>query len=493
MYRKRQNNQMSMFQEPVNFSGVKLNPQNRWIKMSQLIPWDVIEERYSKNFEKSKTGNPAKPARMALGAHIIKEKLQLSDEETVEAILESPYLQFFIGLKQFTHKEPFESSTMCWFRKRLTPEMLSEVNDYIIGRKVAEEKKDDDHDNPSGRGSSDKPTEEPVTPENKGTLILDATCAPADISFPTDVALLNDGREKLEEIIDTLHGAGITDGKKSRTYRKKARKQYLRFARNRKPQKKDIRKAVKNQLSYVRRDLMHIGKLLSKGGESYLTEKQKDYLATISTLYEQQKQMYKNKSHTVEKRIVSIHQPWVRPIVRGKTSAPVEFGSKISISMLDGYARIEHLDWEAYNESTTLIETVERYFDQTGNYPERVLADKIYRTRENLKYCETKGIRMNGPKLGRPPKDKELYRQQCRLEQSEAGERNAVEGKFGEGKRAYNLGRIKMRLQGTSEAGIHLVFLVMNLEKRLRAFLRLFWDAIYWSWVKQFGCEHSLV
>jgi hypothetical protein len=93
---------------------------------------------------------------------------------------------------------------------------------------------------------------------------------------------------------------------------------------------------------------------------------------------------------------------------------------------------------------------------------------------------------MNGPKLGRPPKDKELYRQQCRLEQSEAGERNAVEGKFGEGKRAYNLGRIKMRLQGTSEAGIHLVFLVMNLEKRLRAFLRLFWDAIYWSWVKQF-------
>ena len=92
--------------------------------MSRLIPWDIFEEKYSKNFEGSKTGKPAKPARMALGAHIIKEKLKLSDEETVEAILESPYLQYFIGLNQFTHKEPFDSSTLCWFRKRLTSEML---------------------------------------------------------------------------------------------------------------------------------------------------------------------------------------------------------------------------------------------------------------------------------------------------------------------------------------------------------------------------------
>lgn len=486
MYRKWQKNQTTMFQEPLNFSGVSLDSKNRWIQMSKLIPWDVFEEKYSKNFEQSKTGKPAKPARMALGAHIIKEKLKISDEETVEAILESPYLQYFIGLNQFTHKEPFDPSTMCWFRKRLTVEMLSEVNDYISGRKVVQEKKDVDQGNPPGRGSSgNQEKEKPAKQENKGTLILDATCAPADISFPTDVALLNESREKLEEIIDTLHKVGITEiKKKPRTYREKARKQYLRFARNRKPKKKDIRKAVKSQLSYVKRDLMHIDKLLFRGGEHHLPEKQKEYLATIKTLYGQQKQMYQTKSHTVEKRIVSIHQPWVRPIVRGKASAAVEFGSKISISMLDGYATIERLAWEAYNESTTLIETVERYFEQTGNYPERVLADKIYRTRENLRYCETNGIRINGPKLGRPTKDKNLYRQQCKSEQLEAGERNAVEGKFGEGKRSYNLGRIKMRLQGTSEAGIHLVFLVMNLEKRLRAFLRLFWEAMYWSWLR---------
>jgi IS5 family transposase len=78
---------------------------------------------------------------------------------------------------------------------------------------------------------------------------------------------------------------------------------------------------------------------------------------------------------------------------------------------------------------------------------------------------------MNGPKLGRPPKDKKAYRLQCLLEKSEAGERNAVEGKFGEGKRAYGLNRIFTRRQDTSETSIHLVFLVMNMEKRLRSLL----------------------
>lgn len=490
MYRMGLRNQIVMFKEPTDFSGVSLNSENRWIQMSKLIPWDIFEEKYSKNFEGSKTGKPAKPARMALGAHIIKEKLKLSDEETVAAILESPYLQYFIGLNQFTHKEPFDSSTMCWFRKRLSSEMLTELNDYIIGRKTAKEKKDDDDGTPPGGSGNSKQADgaaESAKQKNKGTIILDATCTPADITFPTDVALLNEGREKLEGIIDTLHKAGVTEGKKKpRTYRKKARKQYLRFARNRKPKKKAIRQAVKVQLNYVRRDLKHIDKLISMGGESHLAEKEKQYLKTIRTLYEQQEQMYKAKTHTVDKRIVSIHQPWVRPIVRGKASASVEFGAKISISMLDGYARIERLDWEAYNESVTLIETVDRYFEQTGYYPERVLADKIYRTRENLRYCEANGIRMNGPKLGRPPKDKQLYHQQCKLEQREAGERNAVEGKFGEGKQTYNLGRIKMRLQGTSETGIHLVFLVMNLEKRLRAFLRLFLESLYWGWLSPY-------
>ena len=140
-----------------------------------------------------------------------------------------------------------------------------------------------------------------------------------------------------------------------------------------------------------------------------------------------------------------------------------------SVSVVEGYTRIEHLSWDAYNESTTLQDTVERYKEQTGFYPQRILADKIYRTRDNLKYCAKNGIRMSGPKLGRPPKDKTLYAQQCRDERLEAGERNEVEGKFGTGKRCYGMDRLTSRLQNTCETQIHMIVLTMNLWKKMKS------------------------
>ena len=113
--------------------------------------------------------------------------------------------------------------------------------------------------------------------------------------------------------------------------------------------------------------------------------------------------MYENKVHSVENRIVSITQPWIRPIVRGKTKAPVEFGTKFDLSVDDnGLGRIEKISYDAYNESTVLIEAVERFRERTGHYPERLLADQIYRTRDNRNFCKTHGIRLSDSKLGRP-------------------------------------------------------------------------------------------
>ncbi|HZK61051.1 MAG TPA: transposase [Anaerovoracaceae bacterium] len=168
---------------------------------------------------------------------------------------------------------------------------------------------------------------------------------------------------------------------------------------------------------------------------------------------------------------MSISQSWVRPIVRGKANAPVEFGAKVSISIIDGFAAINRLSWDAYNEGSTLQETARRYSFDTGFYPERILVDNIYKTRNNLVYCKKNSINMNGPKLGRSPKEKQVYRTQCLQEKMESGERNAVESKFGEDKRTYGLGRIYAKLKETSETSIHLTFIVMNLGKRLHVFL----------------------
>jgi IS5 family transposase len=141
--------------------------------------------------------------------------------------------------------------------------------------------------------------------------------------------------------------------------------------------------------------------------------------------------------------------------------------------VVDGFALVEKLDWDSYNEGITLQESIENYRKRFGYYPEAILADKIYRNRENLNHCKKLGIRLSGP-MG--PPSKEDQRGSKRLEKSDASERNAVEGKFGECKRRYGLGLIRARLQDTSETVISLQFLIMNLEQKLRVlFCRFLW------------------
>jgi IS5 family transposase len=433
---------------------------------------------------------------MALGALIIKEKLSLSDRETVEQITKNPYLQYFIGLRKYQAQPPFDPSLMVHFRKRFGSETLKDINEEIGrgGRKAKEQKNDDDNKpeppSPSGgskptKKESDKPKRKDssfeVYPANKGKLILDATCAPADIRYPTDLSLLNEAREKLDNIIDILHKNLGKPGKRPRTYRQIARKAYLNVVHNRKSGMKAIRKAVGKQLRYVRRNLGAIDRLLAVASDNHgLNHKHQEILRAIRKLYEQQRYMYNHRTHKINDRIVSISQPHVRPIVRGKAAANVEFGAKVAISMVDGYACIEQLSWDAFNEGVTLQESVENYRQKYGYYPETVLADKIYRNRENLRYCERYNIRLSGPKPGRPLVDKLKKKVQKRLERQDASERNAVEGKFGEGKRRFGLARIMARLKETAESVIYLQFLVMNLEHRLRVLLSSFLRLMFW-------------
>lgn len=463
----------------------KLDQENRWVKKSNLLPWQRIEERYAALFA-SETGNVAKPVRMAVGALIIKQETGLSDEGVLQAIVENPYMQFFIGLREFTTKAPFAATSMVYFRKRLGGEVMKEINEMTFAPSQAEKiGDDDDNDDASGDGqggSGDAAQGAGDGRENEGFLLLDATCAPADITYPTDVELLSEAREKLEDIIDTLHPyTGVKS--KPRTYRNRARQDYLSFVKKRKKGKKEIRKAIRKQLGYVRRNLAHVDRMLEKTGESVLARRQMKWLETIRTLYRQQEEMYQTRTHRVADRIVSIAQPHVRPIVRGKKSADVEFGAKVSISLVDGYAFVDKIGWDNYSESTLLKEVVERYAQQHGHYPEAVLADKLYRNRENLQYCKELGIRLSGPRLGRPPKDtpKDPYARK------DSSMRNAVEGKFGEEKTCYGLGRIFARLQETSECVIHMASFVANLNHRLRVLFVRFFRGCLGGWFLVFG------
>ena len=128
------------------------------------------------------------------------------------------------------------------------------------------------------------------------------------------------------------------DGKKPRTYRKRAHKDYLRCSRSRKHSTKKTREAIRKQLNYLKRDLEAIDAKLSSGKQ--LSERQTERLNTLRRVYEQQKYMYDNKVHSVPERIVSVSQPFIRPIVRGKAGKSVEFGTKLDISVVNGWTRL---------------------------------------------------------------------------------------------------------------------------------------------------------
>ena len=213
-------------------------------------------------------------------------------------------------------------------------------------------------------------------------------------------------------------------------------------------------------MCYLRRDLCAIDHKLSLG--KTLTARQTERLNTIRTIYEQQKYMYDHHTHSVPDRIVSVSQPFVRPIVRGKAGKPVEFGAKLDISVVDGWTRLEYCSFDAYNEAGNLKMIVERFRKREGHYPSPILADKIYRNRENLSFCKEHGIRLPGPALGRPKKGGARNKaQDCQDE----CERVEVERRFSLAKRKCGLGLVTAKLWETEAHAIATSILVLNLRK----------------------------
>jgi transposase, IS5 family len=445
--------------------GGKLASDNRWVMMAQLIPWSEFETEYAQNFDQS-MGAPAKSFRMALGALIIKEKLGTSDRETVEQIRENPYLQYFIGLSSYSNQLPFDASLLVHFRKRISVNLVNKVNQKMVKtiREATSTKSKSNKKEPS------EPGEKP----NQGKLLLDATCASADITYPTDIGILDRARMQTEKIVDILYES-IKNlcPKKPRTYRKKARKDYLAIAKQRRPTQGTKRTAIKKQLQYLKRNLAHIEKLIKLGSPLDNLSKQQDKLLLVcQEVYRQQSWMYQNKTNRIDDRIVSLTQPHVRPIVRGKAGKATEFGAKLSASSCDGYIFLDRISWDNFNESGDLVAQVEAFKEFTGHYPESVHVDQIYRTLSNRAWCKEKGIRMSGPPLGRRPAQVSKATKKQAKEDEKA--RQAIEGKFGQAKRKFNLDRVMAKLDNTSQTVVAIAFLVMNLVAGLRKLLWLF-------------------
>ena len=334
------------------------------------------------------------PARVALGALIIKERLGLTDRETVETIRENPYLQYFIGLEEFTEKRPFDPSLMVEFRKRFGVDGMQQISQAIAIASVERQDNSDDepaastensdapeNDNeppgsascgsandvasPTDESQDSQPTTDvpPGSTLNQGRLISDATCAPADIRYPTDISLLNEAREKTELIIDRLHRPRIGKFKRPRTYRQKARLRFLSFTKRKKPSGKQVRAARRQQLGYLGRNLRVISRLLGEPDSlslQCLGKRLYQALLVSHEVYRQQMEMHQSHSVRVDDRIISISQPHVRPIKRGKAGRDTEFGAKLTLSLVNGFSFVDRLSWDSYNEGQDLVGQIEK-------------------------------------------------------------------------------------------------------------------------------------
>ncbi len=425
-----------------------LDPKNRWIRLSLITPWDDLVKEYTKSLN-PRHGTPGLHPRVAVGSLIVKHKLNLSDEETIRTIQENIFIQYFLGLDRY-HPEPlFHPSVFVDLRKRMGVTNYDNVTKKIIQFARSEELKE------KGKG-------EKRVKKNWGILQLDATIADQYIKYPTDLDLLNDSREWSEELIDVIFEASMLE-KKPRTYRRVARKDFLNVAKKKNKNAREVRNAIRKQLNYLRRNLGHIDNMLDmfEQGAFPLNRKQHRYLLVIQEVYRQQDYMYRNHTHQCEHRIVSIHQPHVRPMVRGKAGAKVEFGSKTGVSLNCGYARVNKLSWDAYNECNDVEAQVEAYKEIHGHYPEILLVDNIYLTRKNRKWLEERGIQIVNKPLGRPKKETSYEKSKKKKLKNK---RNQIEGKFGEGKNGNSLNKVRARLQDTSESWVAGIFFVMNLN-----------------------------
>ncbi|MCK4852276.1 MAG: IS5 family transposase [Candidatus Omnitrophica bacterium] len=437
MYRSKDRRTQSLFPELFPFGG-KLDENNRWLRIAELIPWEELEEEYAKHF--SDRGRPAKDAQLVIGLLLLKHMTVLSDVGIVEAVQENPYMQAFCGFEKFVTGEMLDPSTLTKQRERLGLEFFKtlEAKTYkvLIDRKIIRAK----------------------------GMLVDATVFPENIKYPNDVGLLNDVREWLVRNIKKL---GKITGKQYRTYSRTARKDYLDYSKKKKKTKKTINKAKKKMLQYVRRNLKQIHEVIEivKACGQRVKENILARIPVAERIYAQQLEMYKQKTHRVADRIVSFHRPYVRPIKRGKSGKSTEFGGKGALSHVDGFLFLDHFEHSAFPEDKLTMEQVKAYKQKFGKLPPYMAADRKYGTRENRKDLEEEEIRASFRPLGRRPKGENRADRWFKAKQKE---RNRIEGSFGHGKQHCGMDRVKYSGEHGSEMWIRGCLLAMNLQTAAR-------------------------
>jgi hypothetical protein len=275
------------------------------------------------------------------------------------------------------------------------------------------------------------------------TLLMDATCFESYLRYPTDVKLLFECCQWLNGqllcLCTHLSRARPRNGFKAQ------QQQYFAYARQRKKTYRQTLKRRRSLLQLLEKLAGQFQQLLNANQVNWLNEKTYQRLKLIRTVAQQQRSLLSRPSLSLPGRILSLHKPYVRAIVRGKETKPVEFGAKVHLTLSAGLCWVEHLSFDAFHEGKRLKASVYKHQNVFGTC-RFVGADRIYATNENRRFVSGNNIQTNFAKKGPVPVSGQQKQVQVLIHKARASQ---MEGVFGNQKNHYLLHKIKARTQPT--------------------------------------------
>lgn len=398
---------------------IPLDPNNELVSMEKLIPWNEIIELIFAKYSSNK-GRPSKSIRMMLALEILKRKYGLSDEDVVERFKSDITFQYFCGFNSFVSEKDFpDASSMTIFRGRLDKELLEKIENVVVGRLIKH-----------------------VPKKRRHSIITDSTCLPANITYPTDTKLLSRVYEKLLKVGKEI-GMKVIRGKRKI-------KAFIRgFNLKRIKTKKEITSARKK---LVRATKGLLKKIRNKVGQVTNT-----ILETAQKIIEQQNARNQGKTNIIENRIVSFHEPDVRPIKRGKDGNKCEFGKKLGLSVIgEGLLVRTKIDNNNFDDRELIQATIEKHNRVTGRNPTEIIMDRGGDSKKNHDELKERRIKDGVQRKGRQ-KDKPT-----RVQKRQRNRRSVVEGKIGTAKHRYGLNKNRYK-EKNAEVWVTFGLTVMNL------------------------------
>ncbi|MBI4178855.1 transposase [bacterium] len=422
------------------FAEFVFNEDHPLLRLSAAIRWDNLLEQLGAFYDPDK-GRPCAPLRAQAGTLILKHVKDLADRAAVGFVQENIYAQRFCGLGPAQASDYMNPATgLSNFRAKIGPEGMAVIEEVLTcaaeGRRLA-------------RG---------------GKLIVDTTCVPLDIIYPTDIRLLERCRRAIVRLLKQAKGFGVEA--LYRTYNRTARKIFVTFSKLSKPSEKTRRRVHKRLFQFVRRNVKQLADLREKatralGPRCALDPELRGWLQGLKTtelrvraILHQQKLVRRGIVH-IPHRIVSFHKDHVRPIVRGKFPLATEFGPKVLFALVRGcmYRVAAYQDNAA--DALMIAPALRWFYERFGRLPREILGDRGFFARWRVKALKAMGVVPGLQQRGKVIEKSAAHRRQIR-------QRLPIEARISLGKRKFGWGRCRARIDEHETSWIGLGAAALN-------------------------------